>query len=314
MNDPKRIRPGGLEFSKLSAPSLRAIALSSQFDAVALADGANALEALRSKSAGDRAQLADALLGKHALALNQGRVQEALTDIAALPARLADPHSAQRLRVLDALYGDGDTLVAREAARELGQLVANARLDHRRSSPASLADQCVMAQWYASRLDTARVAMLLPSLRKAAAGSSTATVPASPCVYFVDAELAVMTRPREGPSRLAQLDSLAWTPRVIGDLAAYAPLWLARLHERLGDDVGALESIRRRQYMSDWSPFLAAMWREEGRYAESVGDHAGALSAYHEFLALRTSPDRRLKPQTDSIRAEVATSEKSPAR
>ncbi len=52
--------------------------------------------------------------------------------------------------------------------------------------------------------------------------------------------------------------------------------------------------------------FLAAYLGMEGRLAERVGDHAGAIRAYEHYLALRSDPEPGLRPGRDSVRAELA--------
>ena len=99
---------------------------------------------------------------------------------------------------------------------------------------------------------------------------------------------------------------MAFTPQIAGDAVAYAPLLLARLYERRGQVPLALRAIRRRTYMSGWPRYLANTWFEEARLATQVGDAAGAVTAYQQFLALRDIPERTLVPQVDTVRRLLA--------
>ena len=76
---------------------------------------------------------------------------------------------------------------------------------------------------------------------------------------------AVLTRARDARSRLQHVDSLVLAPQVVGDLAAYAPLLIARLHERLGDPTAALAALRRRPFMSEWPRYLGTIRGEVER-------------------------------------------------
>jgi len=76
-------------------------------------------------------------------------------------------------------------------------------------------------------------------------------------------------------------------PQVVGDLSTYAPLMIARLHERLGDDSRALAALRRRPYMMDWPRYLAVVLREEARLSEKTGDLAGMREALEHYRSYR---------------------------
>ncbi len=94
---------------------------------------------------------------------------------------------------------------------------------------------------------------------------------------------------RDAYLRVERLDSLVLASHVVGDLAQYAPLLLARMHEATGDRARALAAIRRRAYMSDWPRYLAVMLREEARLARQTGDSAGARAATARYLGYRDS-------------------------
>ena len=95
----------------------------------------------------------------------------------------------------------------------------------------------------------------------------------------------MLARARDARATLRGIDSLVLAPHVVGDLAQYAPLMIARLHERLDDPDGALAAVRRRPYMTDWPRYLGAMLREEARLAERTGDSTAARAARARLAA-----------------------------
>jgi hypothetical protein len=102
----------------LGPANLREIAMASQFDAIDLRGGARALEILRRRNTA-RLRSVDLLLAGHSMAMNEGRAGDALQATRDLSASAPTSHAGLRLRVLDALYGDGDASEARAAVYEL---------------------------------------------------------------------------------------------------------------------------------------------------------------------------------------------------
>jgi hypothetical protein len=295
-------RPRRVDLAELGPTSLRAVAMASQFDVVALDDGARALRLLRTHARPRPSP--DLALAEHSMALNQGRVREAEEATTRLASAGAD-RPELRLRVLDAIYGDADPAAARSAAEALVEI--HRASGERRPGAYRAADLCVIAQWELNVGNADAAARLAQDLR-AEEYAPGATVWASPraCADLVDAAVAVATGRPDANARVAALDSLAFTVETSGDAAAYAPLWIARMHERLGENEPALQALRRRPYMSDWPRYLAPMLREEGRLAESLGDISGALEAYGAYLRLRSAPESSLRAEADEIRATVA--------
>ena len=80
-------------------------------------------------------------------------------------------------------------------------------------------------------------------------------------------------------------------------------LLLASAYELAGNDSAALSALRRGKGTGPAS--LSTYLLREGRLAARLGDRAGAIRAYKHYLALRSDPERRLRLQRDSIRAEV---------
>jgi hypothetical protein len=281
----QRLRSG---FARFGSAELRAIATVSQFDAIGLADGARAVAVLQSRGTQEGSRV-DLLLAEHSLALNQGRVADALAATTRLRRLQPGTEAWLRLRVLDALYADGDSASAEEAARALAELTSAAPLNVPTTWDSWLANACVIAQWRLARGDTTAVRSTVSILRGRRTINPATGVSATPeaCAELLDASLAVATQRRDARTRVRHLDSLVFTPQVAGDASTYAPIVVARLFERLGDQAGALRAIRKRAYLSGWPRYLAASWREEGRLAELAGDVPGAGAAYERFFSYR---------------------------
>jgi len=313
-NDTLALRQFRDTLSSLRPLTLRAIARTSQFDAIGIEDGAHALAVLRQRAT-RASELASLAIAEHSLAVNRGRPREALALTTRLRRFTPGSHGWLRLRVLDALYAEGDTASASAAARELADLVGAGRSIASTSSETWLADACVLAQWRLSRGDTTGVRGAISALTSAPARVTTPVLvrtQPNACAELLDASLAVATGAPDAAARLQRLDSMVFTPQVAGDAVAYAPILAARLYERRGAPVLALRAIRRRTYMSGWPRYLANAWAMEARLATQVGDSTGAMTAYRRFLALRDSPEDALVPQVESARHMLALSPPAP--
>ncbi|HUQ81648.1 MAG TPA: BTAD domain-containing putative transcriptional regulator [Gemmatimonadaceae bacterium] len=275
-------------FPQLDAPNLRSIAMSSLYDAVGVADGERALRVRRALATRSADEL-DALLAQHAFALNQGRPIFALDITEQLQELQPGTRAHLRLRVLDALYANGDSAAAVRAAAELARLAGARSPAVPEAQAAQLADLCVLEQWRLARGDRRTATRAIARLREA--GSLFATVPvASPplaCAELLSAMHAVGVREPNAVAQVQRLDSLMLTGPAVSDAATYAHLVIARLYERLGDRQRALDALRRRGYMTGWPRYLATAREGEGRLALALGDTAGAVRAYGAYLALR---------------------------
>jgi hypothetical protein len=292
--------------SSLGPVNLRAIALASQYDAVSLADGDGAVRALRARATRTSDRL-EAALAEHSLALNEGRIRDALTAADRIGVLQPASHAHLRLRVLDALYGNGSTEAAEDAAARLDAATASSATSASDPRGVQLADACVIGQWRLARGDSTGVRGIVAQLRAGALnapGVAVASTPAA-CAELLEAKLAVTTRATDAAARVARVDSLAFTDAASGDASTYAPLLIARLHEQLGDVPGALRAIRRRAYMSAWPRYLAAALREEGKYAAAVGATDVFREAGTRYLALRAAPDSALHAEVDEVRRSV---------
>jgi DNA-binding SARP family transcriptional activator/tetratricopeptide (TPR) repeat protein len=289
----------------LDDANLRAIGMSSLFDAVGADDGARAL-AIRADRLRRTSDRVDALLAQHSLSLIQGRPMAALRLTERLEEMQPGSRAHLRLRVLDALYGGGSDSAARAAIAALTTDRPEAPTLARRE--ARLADRCVIGQWDLLRGHTAGIRDVISELRGAGLPRDLVLIAANPhtCAEILEATLAVATGSVDAPERVARLDSLMLGGPSAGDAAAYVHLVVARLYERIGQPRRALDAIRRRPYMTGWPRYLATTRREQGRLAATVGDSGGAILMYSRYLALRQAPEALMQPEVDSVRAVFA--------
>lgn len=302
------------ELPAMSRANLRGIAMSSQFDAVGVDDGERAIRVLRFGRSPRAADQLDALLAEHSLALNQGRPVLALDVTEQLQDAQPGWRAHLRLRILDAIYAEGDRGAAASAADELLVRVSQATGASAAAGAIQLADACVVAQWRLSQGETRGVARLLQSLREAGTPRVAVPIGANPltCAEIIDATLAVAMRQPDALQRVERLDSLMLSGPAVGDASTYAHLAVARLYERLGAPERALAAIRRRPYMAGWPRYLATTRREEARLAAASGERQHALEMYRRYLALRGDPEAEVAEQVRVVRAQLAALERTP--
>jgi tetratricopeptide (TPR) repeat protein len=267
-----RVRRG---ITAMPQASLRAIILSSQYVGENLSDAQRALDALSSRAvrASDRAEI---ILARHAIALNRGRPDDALE----ATEQLADDRSrlrlALRLRVLDHLYGKGDSITA---------VAAVARLTNSSNSEASADDECVLDQWRAWAIPRGEHDGKAPP--RSPMRSDDLSSAAAPCIALRDAVAAVRSGSANAPIFVAQFDSVMQVDDLGQDMPHYAGLALARLYDELGETNRALAAVRKRPHMWPWPRYLATQLYLEGRLATAASDTTGAVRAYQHFLALQ---------------------------
>jgi DNA-binding SARP family transcriptional activator len=280
------------ELDSLDASALHWIALASQHDGIAPEDGATALEVLRGRAA-RLAHRQDAVLGAHSLALLRGNREEALRLTSELDDGQPGTRSAARMRVLDALYGGGDSAAA---------VTAMGRLERGAGRAPTIDDACVVGQWGAWHGDTRQARAALRVLRDSPASPDG---PALACAALVEAISAVQRAVPEAQRLVERADSIVAVGPPLGDARAYASLAIARLYDRIGDSERALTNARRRPYLRGWPRYLATYLREEGRLAAATGDKEGAARAYRQYLSMRTAVAPPLRAEVDSVRAEL---------
>jgi serine/threonine-protein kinase len=229
----------------------------------------------------------------------------------------ADPHFVNLVGVYDALYADGDTS---NAAHVIGRLapVADAAIPRKTGDRAiQYGAACWVEQWRLAHGDT-RTAMRAVSRLRAAAqpGDSFHTVgEAHLCAAMLDAWVATLTqRSDAGQARLALDSTMRTAPAFWIPYQGAVPAnhLLARLFAEVGDTSRALAAIRRRS--RDWGldAMAASGLRLEGRLAAAVGDTAGSIRAYRDYLVLRSRPEPFLVPQRDSVQSELGVLQHGP--
>jgi DNA-binding SARP family transcriptional activator len=290
----------------MSDAGLRAVAMSAMYDGVPGADGQRALALLRARAARANERL-DALVGEHALLLNQGRVASAFEATEEMKDVAPGPQLHLRLRVTDALYSVGDAAAADSAERIL--LDPRAPVGSPGGRAVLPAGICVAEQWRISQHRLATAARSIARLREQ--GPEISGEPRA-CALLLGAMLAVAQRRGDAIDVVEQVDSLLRTGPVSAEMRAYASLAVSRLYRAVGQTDAALAAVRRRPYLRGWPTYLARHLREEGMLAAEAGDLNGAIRAYRHYLMLRVSPDTRVEPQVDSVRAELAQLEQRP--
>jgi serine/threonine-protein kinase len=284
---------------RLGRANLRAIVQASQFDAIGMRDAEAASRILTARVGGET-ERHDALMSAHSLASNRGRPKAARAVADQMANVGSDVHAPLRLRVLDALYAQGDTALAAAAAVELARGVETSVAE---VASAALSDGCVLGQWRLAHGDTSGVTQAIAAMR--AVRSSDAAGPAAACATILQAWMDVATGRADARKGLDRTSALAFTPVTAGEVSAYAPILLARLYERLGERRRALEVLRRRPYMAGWPAYLATAWAEQGRLAEATADSTTARRAYERYLALRSDPEPEVLPTVDSVRRRL---------
>lgn len=294
--------------AQLDGDALRAIALTSQYDAVGVDDGERALR-IRGRRGLRAYERLDEILAQHSLALNQGRPIVALDLTEQLEESQPGTRAHLRLRVLDAIYGDGDTAAARRAALALQPHAMAPLADLEASRALQLADICVVAQWRLSQGRSDGVRRMIALLREAGIPNTPVPVGANPhtCAALLEAVHNTTRQMPNAVNTLARVDALMLGGPAASDASAYGHIVMARLWERLGYTDHALAAIRRRPYLAGWPRYLATARREEGRLATRLGDRNGAASVYREYLALRHAPELRVQSEVMAVRAAEAT-------
>jgi hypothetical protein len=286
-------------------------------DGQRLEDGDSAAAAIRAV-AGRSSDWQRSKTYLHAFEVDRGRPAAALADTAGADETEYGPHAALYQRVLDALYGDGDSASGGAAARELARGEGEDR-------EAAQTDLCVATLWRLSHGETAGAARAVERLRRRAEGESPQSVTTHTiCATLLESKLAgaelavdrLDALMRSGPAGQRNGPPVAFTlsPAYVRATIGISPvafedfanLELARLRERQGDLRAALAAARRRPYAYHLIDYLAPHLRAEGRLAALTGDSAAAVRAYRHYLALRSDAEPSVRPSVDSVRAELA--------
>ncbi|HEY4307086.1 MAG TPA: BTAD domain-containing putative transcriptional regulator [Gemmatimonadaceae bacterium] len=307
----RRIRA---RLSESNDQSLRSIAMSSIHDAVGFDDGERAAKITLKRADRDGSWF-DALMEQHSFALNEGQPRRALDITSQLETHFPGTRAHLRLRVLDAMYAEGDTTAAARAVDSLS-VFADGPLS---SDPAlrelQVSDLCVVEQWRLSHGTTTTARRAITLLRTTPLPRSAIVISTNPraCASILDAMLADATKSRETASRVAALDSLMLSGPAMSDASSYANIVVGRIYQHLGNQRAALVAYRRRSYMTSWLRYLATTRREEAEIAAALGETDIARNSFQRYLALRRQPEPTIAADVATARVHAAHLEASVA-
>ncbi len=271
-----------------------------------LEDARRALAAYRSRVR-TREERFFNLLFSHHLAMNAGRPKEGLALSAELAKTAETPRVHLHIRLSDAIYWEGDTSAATEAARELATWAESPLPRDSTERVQRYADICALEQWRLHQGSTKTTAQAIAKLRTVKNPTEWMEFVAQRCALVLEAWSGALNRRVDRSRVLSQLDSLMKTGPPGLFATEFANLLISRLYERQGDLPRAVAAIRRGgEFAIGPNPYLSTYLREDGRLSALVGDHDRAVRAYQHYLALRTDPEPRLKPEVDAVRAELA--------
>src|SRR5262249_51602545 len=125
---------------------------------------------------------------------------------------------------------------------------------------------------------------------------------------LVSAELAVLTDSPDARATVEHVDSLQLNGPVVGEVAAFANLALARLYRELGEPQLALNTLRRQPYLrAAWPRYRATSWREETELAMQLGDHMSARTALERYIRIRSGAEPRIAGTLGALRDSLAS-------
>lgn len=284
----------------LPSATLRQVAATALFDGVGGEDAGRAVAILQ-RRAGSSDARAEFLAARHALALLRGQPLSALAATADLGGAMPDREHL-RLRVLDGLYGDGDSAAAAQAVMSL-----RPGANPTDSAPESrLDDACVAAQWDLWHHQVRSVDRELVRARAKSDGKSGVQPAAngSGCAVLIAALQSAVLHTSGASLKAARLDSLLGASQAAA-WSSYGSILAARIHALIGDTASAYRSVRRRVYLAGWPPYQASSFVLEARLARSLGDTTAARQAYRRYLEARRIPDPSLLPLVRQVQVEA---------
>ncbi len=307
LGDTSALQALRLRFDSLNETSLNMIVQMSQFDGVDLDDAERAARLLIPASSG-RSEHQGSYEMLRAYALNRGRPREAAAIERVL--REITPLTTHYYRhpIYDALYWDGDTAIARNAARELESFADGPLAEDPEERWHQRLAMCAQEQWRLWQGDTTAASATIERLRSFSISKDGPLIVlrANFCAAILAALLESAHASREDAH--PALDSLiAWTKRAPRSPPEYyfANLIVARLLLFYGDYAGALHAARGYRYQG-LPRFLSSYLLAQARAAAGLGDNETAVRAYLHYLALRSDPEPELLPQIEAVRAELA--------
>ncbi len=290
---------------RMTVQTLRAMVGYSMLEAIGLEDADRAIGVLERRADTPSGRFTT-LVRIHDALLNRGRPGAALRVTAAIREAEAVPRFHLQMRVLAALFGDGDSVAAAAAVRELAP-VADAQPAASGQPGPDYGAICAVELWRVAhgRLDTAERAIARLKTARVPGDERAAVAISNLCAPTLEALIAAHERRADANQALARLDSLLQAGLNVPYLfAAAGNFTAARLCEAQGDLARALSATRRRVY--HWGALLTTHLREEGRLAALLGDRETAVHAYQHYLALRSDPEPALKPEVERVRAKLA--------
>lgn len=223
----------------------------------------------------------------------------------AVDATLSTADARKDFLILDAIYADGDPVLAKRLVGEVPRDYARPASDE---EFLKVILQCVAAQFELAQGNTeparraVRAWLLKPMMPETLVTAYTTHYAAR----LLDTQLAAVDRRPDARARLEELDSLLQSAPTGGDfIERIGNIEVARIWHQQGEPERALRSIRRRLEGLQTYSELPRYLRDEGRYAALVGDRDGAIRAYRQYLLLRTEAEPSLQYQVDTVRTEL---------
>jgi TolB-like protein/tetratricopeptide (TPR) repeat protein len=289
LGDSGALRSLRSRFEEMPLGSLRLILTTAQCDGVGLGDADRALAAMlrRAATADERA---NALVHAHAYALVRGRWTDALRTTEALKDADPVPRWHLRIRILDALYGGGDTAAAGAAFDTLRSFADAPLASDLRARSAQYEDITVVEQWRLWRGDRRGLARALQRLtREASPPDSLRRVVANRIAAALLRALAANIGGARDVATVETLDAvLAENVQAPFEWPwLYPALVAARLFAINGQPQRALAAVRRRANYFPESTYLATSLELEADLAAQLGDIVGAATIRHDLNALR---------------------------
>lgn len=304
LHDSAAADSGWTEIVRGGALPLQWVLMTVQEEGMPLREAERAVK-VRLENAMTNDDRADALLARHALAMNEGRFGVAHSALRELLDADGARENAQRIALLDVMYaGMPSTLETTAALAAITRRDVLAREQSEQQRESLTLDRCFLAHWdiWHDRIEEASA--LAQKLRLAAAtfASELWSSEAGICADFVDASRGINERPIDPSRSLVQLDtrmaqgpymtsSILWDITVVGT---------GRLWEKAGDTRRAATAMGRRVWFYSMPLLLSTQLYEQGRLAAASGNFRVARRAYAHYLQLRVHPDAPLVPQRDS--------------
>jgi tetratricopeptide (TPR) repeat protein/TolB-like protein len=184
-------------------------------------------------------------------------------------------------------------LRAREVWRRLDALPAESTETERRAFQA-----CPAGLYRAQQGDTAAARRAVALLRRVERPLWSA------CADLIEGVASAVAGGPLEPLRRADSTVREVPPATAG---TWLSMFLARAYAARGRYREAAAAARRRNFQPTIPPYLLApSYRDEGRYAVLAGDTMAAIRAFRRYLTLRAEPDAELRPERDSVLAELS--------